>query len=95
MRRLVLSSGIAVSLLVLTVATAAAFDDVELKVETWSASDGRAYVGVQAAGEWAVPAAEVVEVATPYYSVWDLMGVSQPFCRHYWVWVYRSADDES
>jgi hypothetical protein len=41
-----------------------------------------------------VPAAEVVEVMTPYYSVWDLMGLSQPFCRHYWVWVYRTADDE-
>ena len=94
MRRLVLSSGLAVALLLLTAATAAAFDDVELKVETWNSSDGRAYVGVQAAGHWAPPAAEVVEVVTPYYSVWDLMGVSQPFCRHYWVWVYRSADDE-
>ena len=22
------------------------------------------------------------------------MGLSQPFCRHYWVWVHRTADDE-
>jgi hypothetical protein len=80
---------------VLLAGTAAAYDDpLQIKVETWSSSDGRAYVGVQAAGEWAVPAAEVVEVVRPYYSVWDLMGLTQPFCRHYWVWVYRTADDE-
>src|SRR5918996_188223 len=94
MKRLASSSGLAVVLLLLSAAAAAAFDDVEVKVETWSSPDGRAYVGVQAAGEWAVPAAEVVEVVTPYYSVWDLMGLTQPFCRHYWVWVYRTADDE-
>jgi hypothetical protein len=94
MRRLVLSSAFASALLLLTAATAAGFDDVEVKVETWSSPDGRAYIGVQAAGEWAVPAAEVIEVVTPYYSVWDLMGLSQPFCRHYWVWVHRTADDE-
>ena len=94
MRRLVLSSAIASAVLLLTAATASAFDDVEVKVETWSSPDGRAYVGVQAAGQWAVPAAEVVEVVTPYYSVWDLMGVAQPFCRHYWVFVHRTADDE-
>ena len=83
-----------VSLAVLA-GTAAAYDDpIQIKVETWSSPDGRAYVGVQAAGQWAVPAAEVVEVVTPYYSVWDLMGLTQPFCRHYWVWVYRTADDE-
>ena len=94
MRRLVVSSAFAGALLLLSAATASAFDDVEVKVETWSSPDGRAYVGVQAAGQWAVPAAEVVEVVTPYYSVWDLMGLTQPFCRHYWVWVYRTADDE-
>jgi hypothetical protein len=74
---------------------AAAYDDpIQIKVESWSSPDGRAYVGVQAAGQWAMPAAEVVEVVTPYYTVWDLMGLTQPFCRHYWVWVYRTADDE-
>ena len=83
-----------VSLAVLA-GTAAAYDDpIQIKVETWSSPDGRGYVGVQAAGQWAVPAVEVVEVVTPYYSVWDLMGLTQPFCRHYWVWVYRTADDE-
>jgi hypothetical protein len=94
MRRLVVSSAFAGALLLLSAATASAFDDVEVKVETWNSPDGRAYVGVQAAGQWAVPAAEVTEVVTPYYSVWDLMGLTQPFCRHYWVWVYRTADDE-
>lgn len=75
--------------------TATAFDgSVDLKVETWTSDDGRAYVGVQAAAEWALPAAVVTEVVTPYYSVWDLMGLTQPFCRHYWVWVYRTVDDE-
>jgi hypothetical protein len=94
MRRLVVSSAFAGALLLLSAATTSAFDDVEVKVETWNSPDGRAYVGVQAAGQWAMPAAEVVEVVTPYYSVWDLMGLSQPFCRHYWVWVHRTADDE-
>ena len=94
MRRLILSSAIASAVLLLTASTAAAFDDVQMKVETWSSPDGRGYVGVQAAGQWAVPAAEVVEVVTPYYSVWDLMGLAQPFCRHYWVFVHRTADDE-
>ena len=93
--RIVGATAAAVAALAVTASATAAYDSrLELKVETWSSPDGRAYVGVQAAGEWAVPAAEVVEVVTPYYSVWDLMGLSQPFCRHYWVWVYRTADDE-
>ncbi|MEO8639725.1 MAG: hypothetical protein ABI458_07410, partial [Chloroflexota bacterium] len=58
---------------------ATAFDgSVEVAVETWTSIDGRAYVGVQAAGQWAVPASKRVEVVTPYYSVWDLMGLSVP-----------------
>ena len=85
----------AVAALAVTASATAAYESrLELKVETWTSPDGRAYVGVQAAGEWATPAVEVAEVVTPYYSVWDLMGVNQPFCRHYWVWVYRTADDE-
>ena len=70
------------------------FDDVEVKVETWASDDGRAYVGVQAAAEWAVPQTETTVVDTIYYSRWELMGISQPYERHYWVWVYRTADDE-
>ncbi|MEX0630057.1 MAG: hypothetical protein WEE67_09920 [Chloroflexota bacterium] len=85
--------GAAMVLLAPRVATA--FDgSVEVAVETWTSIDGRAYVGVQAAGQWAVPASKRVEVVTPYYSVWDLVGLSVPSCRLYWVWVYRTADDE-
>jgi hypothetical protein len=71
-----------------------ALDPIELKVETWTSDDGRAYVGVQAAGQWALPATQGVKVVTPYYSVWDLMGLSVPSCRLYWVWLFRTADDE-
>jgi hypothetical protein len=82
-------------MVLLVARTATAFDgSVDLKVETWTSDDGRAYVGVQAAGQWAVPATQVVKVVTPYYSVWDLMGLSVPSCRLYWVWLFRTADDE-
>lgn len=92
---LVASLCLSAAMLLLASRPAAAFDgSVDLKVETWTSDDGHAYVGVQAAAEWAVPAAVVTEVVTPYYSVWDLMGLTQPFCRHYWVWVYRTVDDE-
>jgi len=94
LRTLLLAAFAAVALAHAGAESAAALDPIEVVIETWNSPDGRAYVGVQAAGEWAVPAAKVVEVVTPYYSVWDLMGVSQPFCRHYWVWVYRTVDDE-
>ncbi len=84
---------LAVGALLAVSTPARALDPIELKVQTWSSPDGRAYVGVQAAGQWAVPATKGVEVVTPYYSVWDLMGVSVPSCRLYWVWLYRTADD--
>jgi len=92
---LVASLCLSAAMVLLVARTATAFDgSVDLKVETWTSDDGRAYVGVQAAGQWAVPATQVVKVVTPYYSVWDLMGLSVPSCRLYWVWVYRTADDE-
>jgi len=72
---------------------ARALDPIELKVETWATEDGRAYVGVQAAAEWAVPATSTTGVDTTYYSRWELMGITQPWHRLYWVWVYRTADD--
>lgn len=92
--KLVAAACLALGALFVVATPARALDPIDLKVETWATEDGRAYVGVQAAAEWAVPAAVVTEVVTPYYSVWDLMGLTQPFCRHYWVWVYRTADDE-
>jgi hypothetical protein len=94
MKRLVVSLAFAIGGLLVTAASASAYDDVELKVETWSSPDGRAYVGVQAAGQWAVPDMVIAEIQTLYYSVWDLMGLSVPSCRHYWTWLYRTADDE-
>jgi hypothetical protein len=94
MKRFILAFAFATGLLVLSAGSAAAFDDVQIKVETWTSPDGRAYVGVQAEGQWAVPDTVIAEIQTPYYSVWDLMGLSVPSCRHYWTWLYRTADDE-
>lgn len=67
---------------------------VEVTVETWTSPGGRAYVGVQASGEWAMPEDEPAVATSEYYSRWELMSVAQPWFRHYWVWVYRTADDE-
>lgn len=95
LRPLIVATALAGAVLVLAASSALGYESrLEVKVETWSSQDGRAYVGVQAGGQWAVPAAEVVQIVTPYYSVWDLMGTGQPLCRHYWVWVYRTADEE-
>jgi hypothetical protein len=94
MTRLLLSLCLALAALLLTTASVLAFDDVELKVETWTSPDGHAYVGVKAAGQWAVPDTVITELQTPYYSVWDLMGLSVPSCRLFWTWLYRTADDE-
>ncbi len=89
------ANGLALAALASTAALASAYDDpIQVKVETWTSDDGRAYVGVQAAAEWAVPATETTTGDTTYYSRWELMGISQPHERHYWVWVYRTADDE-
>ena len=92
--KVVAATCLAIGALFVIATPAHALDPIELKVQTWTSDDGRAYVGVQAAGQWAVPATQGVKVVTPYYSVWDLMGLSVPSCRLYWVWVYRTADDE-
>ncbi len=89
------ANGLALAALASTAALAFAYDDpIQVKVETWTSNDGRAYVGVQAAAEWAMPATETSATDTTYYSRWELMAISQPYERHYWVWVYRTADDE-
>jgi hypothetical protein len=92
--KVVAATCLAIGALFVIATPAHALDPIELKVQTWTSDDGRAYVGVQAAGQWAVPATQGVKVVTPYYSVWDLMGLSVPSCRLYWVWLYRTADDE-
>lgn len=93
--RLSLGTLLGVATLVCLPNVAHGFDgSVEVAVETWTSDDGRAYVGVQAAAEWAVPATETTTVDTTYYSRWDLMGITQPYNTFWWVWVFRTADDE-
>ncbi|MBA2644540.1 MAG: hypothetical protein H0U80_03760 [Solirubrobacterales bacterium] len=93
--RIVACPVVALAALFLSAGSALGYESrLEVKVETWTSADGRAYVGVQAAAEWAVPAAETSVADTTYYSRWELMGITQPYQRHYWVWVYRTADDE-
>jgi len=94
LHRLVIASVLAGCALVALPQIAQGFDgSVEVAVETWTSDDGRAYVGVQAAAEWAVPATETFVVDTTYYSRWELMGITQPDNTFWWVWVYRTADD--
>jgi hypothetical protein len=92
-KRLLLGAGFAAAAIAASAAPVLGFDDVEVKVETWTSNDGRAYVGVQAAAVWAVPAAEATTVDTTYYSRWEPMGITQPYNHFWWVWVYRTADD--
>ncbi|MEP6468179.1 MAG: hypothetical protein ABJC24_00250 [Chloroflexota bacterium] len=94
LRRVAAASGLALTMLMTTAAVAFGYDDpIQVKVETWTSEDGRAYVGVQAAAEWAVPATETTAADTTYYSRWDLMGITQAYNQFWWVWVYRTADD--
>jgi hypothetical protein len=94
LRRVAAASGLALTMLMATAAVAFGYDDpIQVKVETWTSEDGRAYVGVQAAAEWAVPATETTAADTTYYSRWDLMGITQAYNQFWWVWVYRTADD--
>src|ERR1700674_2906698 len=92
--RVLVAPCLAFGALLAVTSPALALDEIDLKVVTWTSPDGRAYVGVKATAEWAAPATKTVDVVTPYYSVWDVMGLTQPFCRHYWVWVHRTADDQ-
>ena len=94
MKHVLLGASFATAAIAASAAPVLGFDDVEVKVETWTSDDGRAYVGVQAAAEWAVPATETTTVDTTYYSRWDLMGITQPYNTFWWVWVFRTADDE-
>ena len=94
LRRVATASGLGFALLMASAAVAFGYDDpIQVKVETWTSDDGRAYVGVQAAAEWAMPATEATTVDTTYYSRWEPMGITQPYNHFWWVWVYRTADD--
>ena len=86
--------GVSVAAIAGSASAAYGYDDpIQVKVETWTSDDGRAYVGVQAAAEWAVPATETTVIDTTYYSRWELMGITQPYNIFWWVWVYRTSDD--
>lgn len=96
MRRLIASAMLAIAALGVTATAVLGLDDVELTVDTWTSDAGRAYVGVRAAGHWSIPAepGSTVVACDHYYGRWELMGTAQPASRHYWVWLYRCADDE-
>jgi len=94
--RLVAASGVAMFLLALTAQTAAAVDPgFDVRVDKWSADNGRAYVGVTATGEWAPPADSSTRVRTKFYSEWDNQGNPSAYCHAWWVWVHRTADDST
>jgi hypothetical protein len=73
--------------------TVLAFDPkVSVSVEKWTSDNGRAYVGVQATGQWAPPADTGARVRTEFFSEWQNQGNPSAFCHDWWVWVHRTAD---
>ena len=73
--------------------TVLAFDPkVSVSVEKWTSDNGRAYVGVQATGQWAPPADTRARVRTEFFSEWQNQGNPSAFCHDWWVWVHRTAD---
>ena len=81
------SAGAAI-LLVLTVQSVAAIDPgLDVRVNTWTSEVGHAYVGVQAAGQWAPPA---TRSCVRYYSAWDWMATiyTNPIRDEWFVFVH-------
>ncbi len=68
---------------------------VAVDLSTWTSDDGRAYVGVRAAGNWAPPADTRTRVRTEFYSEWRNMGDPAAYCHAWWVFVHRTADDST
>ncbi len=69
MKVIVGSVGFALGMLLAFARPAAALDSgVEVTLNTWHAGAGHAYVGVQAAGEWAPPD---TRSCNRYWSAWD------------------------
>jgi hypothetical protein len=69
MKTLVRSAALALAVALILAAPAAALDGgVTVSVSTWQAGSGHAYVGVQAAGHWAVPGNRG---CVSYYSIWS------------------------
>jgi hypothetical protein len=71
---------------------AAAYDGIDVRVDEWSSSGGRAYIGVKANGHWAPPAGGGTRVRSDYYSEWKYMGSPQAYLTAWWVFVRRTAD---
>jgi hypothetical protein len=62
------SALVAVGLAVVPLGRVEALEDITVKVNTWTSDTGHAYVGVQAAGQWAPPDSRS---CIAYYSVWN------------------------
>lgn len=91
--RLFAASGGALFLLVLSAQTATAIDPgLDVRVEQWTSDNGRAYVGVQATGQWAPPAATPGAAKTAFISQWQNMGNPSAFCHDWWVTVIQTSD---
>jgi hypothetical protein len=66
---------------------AKAVDQFSVSVETWTSDLGHGYVGVQASGEWAVPASSACR---RYYSRWNHGAtiLTDPLRDEWWVTVF-------
>jgi hypothetical protein len=85
MKRLGAIPAAALLVLLLSSSTALAVDaPIAVTVADWTSSDGHAFVGVQANGQWATPS------SSGYCSVWQLKAVVAPNEWVYWVWVYQN-----
>ncbi len=91
--RLIASAGLALGLALVVSGHARAFDQIEVKVTTWTSDTGHAFVGVQATGKWAPPANNTGSGTPPaFVSTWQNMGNPGPNCHDWWVTVTRTSD---
>jgi hypothetical protein len=89
----VLGLSLAVMVWLAMAGSALAYDPrVNVSVATWTSDSGRAYVGVQANGEWTPPADKRTRVQIAYYSEWQNQGNPAAYCHFWWVWVHRTTD---
>jgi hypothetical protein len=91
-KRLIAAALAGLGLVLSAAAVAAAYDGIDVKVDSWSSGGGRGYVGVKAAGHWAPPAKTRARVRTEFYSEWRNMGEPSAYCHAWWVLVHRTAD---
>jgi hypothetical protein len=91
-KRLIAAAFAALGLVLSAAVVAAAYEGIDVRVDSWSSDGGRGYVGVKAAGHWAPPAKTRVRVRTEFYSEWQNMGEPSAYCHAWWVLVHRTAD---